>query len=116
MKLPKYSSIPLCMIFCALAASTFAADPASKNPAPAAVPAVEQADYAEKMTEAKAAGKVAADKAKKEADAKAAAEKARMDAEIAKIKAELEIKALEIEKQEAEAKVLAEKAAAEKAK
>ena len=71
MNLPKYTSAPLCMILLALAASSFAADTAADKPAPAAVPAAEQADYAEKMAEA----------AKAEADAKAAAEKAKKEAE-----------------------------------
>ena len=50
MNLPKYSAVPLCLILCTLAVSSFAADNADK-PAPAAVPATEQADYAEKAAE-----------------------------------------------------------------
>ena len=134
MKLPKYSSVPLCMILCALAVSTFAADDAADKPAPAAVPAAEQADYAEKQAEAakaeaeivkrrsdaekaeieaaREALKAEAEKAKakKEADAKAAAEKAAAE----KKKAEAEAKAAaEKKKAEAEAKAAAEKAKAE---
>jgi hypothetical protein len=59
------------MILCALAASSFAADPASDKPAPAAVPVAEQAGFAEKTAE----------KAKREAEAKAAAEKAKREVE-----------------------------------
>ena len=92
MKLPKYSSVPLCMILCALAASSFAADNASDKPAPAAVPAAEQADYAEKQAEAakaEADAKAAAvEKAKKEAEAKAAEEQTRATAEEKKKAAE----------------------------
>ena len=114
MKLPKYSSVPLCMILCALAVSSFAADSTADKPAPAAVPAAEQADSAEKQAEA----------AKAEADAKAAAEaeqimKRRDKAkEEAAEKAQAALKA-EVEahkaKKEAEAKAEA-KAAEEKAK
>ena len=89
MNLPKYSSVSLCMILCALAAYSFAADDAADKPAPAAVPAAEQADYAEKAAEtakaeaekAEAEAKASAEKAKAEAEAKAAAEKAKADAE-----------------------------------
>ncbi len=86
MNLPKYASAPLCMLLLALAASSFAADNASDKPAPAAVPAAEQADYAEKQAEA---AKAEAEKAKKEAEAKAEAEKAKKEAE-AKAAAEAE--------------------------
>jgi len=135
MKLPKYSSVPLCMILCALAASSFAADDAADKPAPAAVPvavpAAEQADSAGKTAEAtkaeaeivkrrsdaekaeieaaREALKAEAEKAKKEADAKAAAEKAAAEKE----KAEAEAKAAaEKAKAEAEAKAAEEKAKA----
>jgi hypothetical protein len=93
MKLPKYSSVSLCLILCALATSSFAADVAADKPAPAAVPAVEQADYAEKAAEASKATS-AAEKAKAEAEAKAAAEKAKAEAE-AKATAEEKKKAAE---------------------
>ena len=103
MKLPKYASAPLCMILCVLAASSFADDTASESPVPAAIPAAEQADYAEKMAEAaKAEAKDAADKA--------AVEKAREDAEVARIKSEIALKEAEMELKEAEAKDAAEKA------
>jgi hypothetical protein len=121
MKLPKYSSVSLCLILCALATSSFAADVAADKPAPAAVPAVEQADYAEKAAEASKA-KAAAEKAKADADAKAAAEKAKAEAEAKaaaeKAKADADAKAAaEKAKAEAEAKATAEekkKAAEEK--
>ena len=121
MKLPKYFSESLCLILCALATSSFAADVAADKPAPAAVPAVEQADYAEKAAEASKATS-AAEKAKADADAKAAAEKAKAEAEAKavaeKAKAEAEAKAAaEKAKAEAEAKATAEekkKAAEEK--
>ena len=137
MNLPKYSAVSLCLILCAFAVSSFAADDAGK-PAPAAVPAAEQADYAEKIA---ATAKTDADKAKEEAEVKAAAEKAKAEAEAirerrrslsdaekaeltkaeAALKAEIEAKKA---KKEAEAKAAAErakkeaeaKAAAEKAK
>ena len=117
MKLPKYSSESLCLILCALATSSFAADVAADKPAPAAVPAVEQADYAEKAAEASKA-KAAAEKAKAEAEAKAAAEKVKVEAEAKaaaeKAKAEAEAKAVaEKAKAEAEAKAAVEKAKAE---
>jgi len=111
MKLPKYASAPLCMILCALAASSFAADKA-----PAAVPAAEQADYAEKMDEAakaEAKAAAAADKAKKEAEAQAKAEKTRDEAEVARIKAEIALKEAEMDLNAAEAKAAADKAKAE---
>ena len=129
MKLPKYASAPICMILCTLAASSFAADAKTERPAPAAVPAAEQADYAEKMAEAakkeaEAQAAAAADAAKKEAEAQAKAE----DAEVARIKAEIAMKeaerdmraaeakaAAEAAKKEAEAQAAAVKAAAEKA-
>ena len=140
MNFSKYASAPLCLMLCAVAASALAADPSENKPAPAAVPAVEQAETAvksddaakkeaeasimkrqspeakanaEKATKA-AEALLAAEKAKKEAEAKAAAEKAKKEAET---KA-----AAEKAKQEAEAKAAAEKAkkeaeaAAEKAK
>jgi len=121
MKLPKYFSESLCLILCALATSSFAADVAADKPAPAAVPAVEQADYAEKAAEASKA-KAAAEKAKADADAKAAAEKAKAEAEAKaaaeKAKADADAKAAaEKAKAEAEAKATAEekkKAAEEK--
>ncbi len=89
MKLPKYSSVSLCLILCALASASSAADVAADKPAPAAVPAAEQADYAEKTAKAEADAKAAAEKAKAEAEAKAAAEKAKKEAE-AKAAAEAE--------------------------
>ena len=111
MKLPKYASAPLCMILCALAASSLSADAAADKLAPAAVPAAEQADYVEKTAEAaKAEAKAAAEKAKADAEAKAAAEKAKADAELAKLKEEVAQKEAEMKK------IDAEKAAAEKAK
>ena len=122
MKLPKYSSVSVLLIFGVLAASSFAADKAAPAAVPVAVPAAEQADSAEKAvgtakTEAKAAvDKAATDKAKKEAEAKAAADKAKKEAE--------EKAAADKAKKEAEAKAAAdkakkeaeEKAAADKAK
>ena len=90
MNLPKYSSVPLCVILCALAASSFAADPVADDKKPAAVPAVSQEEIAKQDAEAKSAAekanqeadaKAAAEKAKQEADAKAAAEKAKTEAE-----------------------------------
>ena len=125
MKLPKYSSVPLCMILCALAALSFAADATADKPAPAAVPAAEQADYAEKAAEkakAEAEAKAAAeaeqimkrrDKAKEEAAEKAqAALKAEVEALKAKKEAEPNADA-EKAKAEAEAKAAEEKAKAE---
>ncbi len=125
MKLPKYSSVPLCMILCALAALSFAADDAAGKPAPAAVPAAEQADYAEKAAEAakaEAEAKGAAeaeqimkrrDKAKEEAAEKAqVALKAEVEAHKAKKEAEAKA-AAEKAKAEAEAKAAAEKAKAD---
>ena len=91
MNFSKYASAPLCMILCALAASSFAADNASDKPAPAAVPAAEQADYAEKQAEAakaEADAKAAKEKIKKEAEAKAAEEQTRATAEEKKKAAE----------------------------
>ena len=118
MKLPKYSSVSLCMILCALASASFAADVAADKPAPAAVPAAEQADYAEKTAKAEADAKAAAEKAKAEAEAKAAAEKAKKEAEAKaaeeKAKKDAEAKAAaEKARKEAEAKAAAEKAKAE---
>ena len=84
MHLPKYASVPFCMTLCILAASSFAVK-AADTPAPTAVPAAEQADYAEKA---------AAEKAKKELEAIAAAEKAKKEAE-AKATAEEKKKAAE---------------------
>ena len=137
MKLPKYSSVPLCMILCALAALSFAADDAAGKPAPAAIPAaVPATEQANAEAEAKAAAEaeqimkrrdkakeeaaekaqaalkaeVEAQKAKKEADAKAAAEKARKEADA---KAAAEKAKAEAEKAKAEADA---KAAEEKAK
>ena len=120
MKLPQYAAAHFCLILCALAVPSFAADDAEK-PAPAAVPAAEQADYAEKAAEAAeseakgTADKAAAEKAKKEAEAKAAEAKAKAE----KAKAEAEAKAAaEKAKKEAEAKAAEAKAKAdaEKAK
>lgn len=135
MKLPKYSSVPLCMILCALAALSFAADDVAEKPAPAAIPAaVPATEQPNAEAEAKAAAEaeqimkrrdkakeeaaekaqaalkaeVEAQKAKKEADAKAAAEKAAAN----KAKAEAEAKAA-ADKAKAEAEV---KTAEEKAK
>ncbi len=110
MKLPKYSSVPLCMILCALAVSLFAADDAADKPAPAAVPvavpAAEQADSAGKTAEAT---KAEAEIVKRRSDA----EKAEIEVAREALKAEAEkAKA----KKEADAKAAAEKAAAEKAK
>ena len=100
MKLPKYSSVSLCMILCALAVSSFAADDAADKPAPAAVPVgvpaseqtkassfedveamKKQADLAADNKKKDAEAKAAAEKAKKEAEAKAAAEKAKAEAD-----------------------------------
>ncbi|MBR4255453.1 MAG: hypothetical protein IKQ16_10235 [Lentisphaeria bacterium] len=78
MNLPKYASVPFCILICAIAAASFAADNTTDKPAPAAIPAAEQADYAEKTAEE---AKAAADKAKAEAEAKAAADKAKAEAE-----------------------------------
>ena len=94
MNLPKYASLPLTMILLALAASSFADDPADDKK-PAAVPAVQQEDAAAKV---EAEAKEAAEKAAAE---KAAAEKAKQDAEA---KAAAEKAAAEKAKQEAEAK------------
>ena len=119
MNLPKYASIPFCLLFCAIAVPAFADDTVSAKPAPAAIPAAEQADYAEKATEEKTAeAKAAAEKAKKEAEAKAAAEKAKKEAEAKaaadKAKKEAEAKAAaEKAKKEAEAKAVADKVKAE---
>ena len=88
MNLPKYASAPLCMILCMIAASSFAADPATDKPAPAAVPAAEQDDYQAEVEKAEAEAKAAAEKAKAEAEAKAAAEKAKATAEEKKKAAE----------------------------
>ena len=115
MKLPKYSSVPLCMILCALAALSFAADDAAGKPAPAAIPAaVPATEQANAEAKAKAAAEaeqimkrrdkakeeaaekaqaalkaeVEAHKAKKEAEAKAAEEKAKATAEEKKKAAE----------------------------
>ena len=101
MNLPKYSAISLCAILYALAVSSFAADNADK-PAPAAVPAAEQADYAEKIA---ATAKADAEKAKTEAEAKDNAEKAKKEAEAKanaeKAKADAEAKATAEEKKKA---------------
>ena len=137
MNLPKYASVSVLLILGVLNASSFAADNTTDKPAPAAVPAAEQADYAEKAAEAakseakatadkaaagkakkEADAKAAADKAKKEADAKAAADKAKKEADAKaaadKAKKEAEAKAAaEKAKKEAEAKAAAEKAKAE---
>ena len=108
MKLPKYSSVSLCLILCALAVSSFAADEAADKPAPAAVPvAVPAAEQANAEAEAKAAAEAEQimkrrDKAKEEAAEKA---QAALKAEVEALKA----------KKEAEAKAEA-KAAEEKAK
>ena len=117
MNLPKYASVPFCILICAIAAASFAADNTTDKPAPAAIPAAEQADYAEKTAEE---AKAAADKAKAEAEAKAAADKAKAEAEAKaaadKAEAEAEAKAA-ADKAEAEAKATAEekkKAAEEK--
>ena len=124
MKLPKYSSVSLCLILCALAVPSFAADSTADKPVPMAVPAAEQADYAEKAAEAakaEAEAKAAAeaeqimkrrDKAKEEAAEKAqAALKAEVEAHKAKKEAE-EKAAAEKAKKEAEAKAAEEKAKA----
>ena len=116
MNLPKYTSASLCTILCAIAATSFAADPADANPAPMAVPAAEQTDFATQTAEAEV--KAAAEKAKAEAEARAAAEKAKQEAEAKaateKAKQEAEAKAAaEKAKAEAEAKAAAEKAKAE---
>ena len=125
MNLPRYSAVSLCVILCALAVSSFAADNAEKlAPAavPVAVPAVEQADYAEKAAEAanaQAEAKAAAEKVEAEkivtdkvysqgatkgaAEARAAVNKAAAEAKAAEEKA----------KKEAEAEASAEKAKAE---
>ena len=94
MNLPKYSSVPLCMILLALAASSYA-QTASNDLKPAAVPAVQQGD-------AESEAKAAAEKAKKEAEAKAAADKAAAEAKAAEEKAAAEKARKEAE---AEAKV-----------
>jgi len=100
MNLPKYASVPFCILICAIAAASFAADNTTDKPAPAAIPAAEQADYAEKTAEE---AKAAADKAKAEAEAKAAADKAKAEAEAkaAADKAEAEAKATAEEKKKA---------------
>ena len=119
MKLPKYSSVSLCLILCALAASTFAADVAADKPAPAAVPVAVPADeQANAEAEAKAAAEAEQimkrrDKAKEEAAEKAqAALKAEVEAHKAKKEAEAKA-AAEKAKAEAEVKAAAEKAKAE---
>ena len=84
MNLSKYASAPLCMLLCMLAASSYAADAESaKSAGPVAVPAAEQADYAEKeeAARAEAEAKAAAEKAKAEAEAKATAEEKKKAAE-----------------------------------
>ena len=123
MKLPKYSSVPLCMILCALAVTSFAADSTADKPAPAAVPvAVPAVEQANAEAEAKAAAEAEQimkrrDKAKEEAAEKAqAALKAEVEAHKAKKEAEAKA-AAEKAKAEAEAKATAEekkKAAEEK--
>lgn len=123
MKLPKYSSVSLCMILCALAAPSFAADSTADKPAPAAVPvAVPAVEQANAEAEAKAAAEAEQimkrrDKAKEEAAEKAqAALKAEVEAHKAKKEAEAKA-AAEKAKAEAEAKATAEekkKAAEEK--
>ena len=118
MNFSKYASAPLCLMLCAVAASALAADQTSEKNAPAAVPAVEQAEFAVKsddVAKKEAEAKAAAEKAKKEADAKAAAEKAKKetDAKAAaeKAKKEADAKAAaEKAKKEADAKAAAEKA------
>ncbi len=112
MKLPKYSFVPLCLILCSLAVTSFAADDAAGKPAPAAVPvAVPAVEQANAEAEAKAAAEAEQimkrrDKAKEEAAEKAqAALKAEVEAHKAKKEAEA--------KAEAEAKSAAEKAKAE---
>ena len=136
MNLPRYSAVSLCVILCALAVSSFAADNAEK-PAPAAVPvavpAVEQADYAEKAAEAanaEAEAEDTAEKAKAEAQvirggrvyypnpgrrslsdaekAELTKAEAALKAEVEKAKAEAEAKAAEKAKAESEAKATAE--------
>ncbi len=119
MKLPKYSSVPLCLILCALAVSSFAADEAADKPAPAAVPvavpAAEQADSAGKTAEAT---KAEAEIVKRRSDAEkaeieAAREALKAEVEKAKAKKEAEAKAAEEKaKAEAEAKDAEEKAKA----
>jgi len=119
MNFPKYAAVPFCMILCTIAASSFSDDAAQgKSPAPAAVPAAEQAASADEKADAakkEAEAKAAAEKAKKEAEAKAAAEKAKKEAEAKaatdKAKKEAEAKAAaEKAKKEAEAKAAADKA------
>ena len=98
MNFSKYASAPLCLMLCAVAASALAADPPEDKPAPAAVPAVQQAETAVKPDDAakkEAEAKAAAEKAKKEADAKAAAEKAKKEVE-AKAAVEEKEKAAEV--------------------
>ncbi len=123
MKLPKYSSVPLCMILCALAALSFAADDVAEKPAPAAIPAaVPATEQANAEAEAKAAAEAEQimkrrDKAKEEAAEKAAekaqaALKAEVEAQKAKKEAEAKAAANKA-KAEAEAKAAAEKAKAE---
>ncbi len=123
MKLPKYSFVPLCLILCSLAVTSFAADDAAGKPAPAAVPvAVPAVEQANAEAEAKAAAEAEQimkrrDKAKEEAAEKAqAALKAEVEAHKAKKEAEAKA-AAEKAKAEAEAKATAEekkKAAEEK--
>jgi len=125
MNLPKYASVSLCATLCALAATSFAADPADEKatPAPAAIPAAEQADFQAQIDEAaeqkaEAEAQAAAEKAKAEAEVQAAAEKAEAEAEsqAAAEKAEAEAEAqaaAEKAKAEAEAQAAAEKAKAE---
>ena len=100
MKLPKYSSVSLCLILCALAVPSFAADNAAGKPAPAAVPvAVPAVEQANAEAEAKAAAEAEQimkrrDKAKEEAAEKAqAALKAEVEAHKAKKEAEAKAEA-----------------------
>ncbi len=133
MKLPQYAAAHFCLILCALAVPSFAADDAEK-PAPAAVPAVEQdkASSFEDVDAMKKQADLAADNKKKEVEAKAAAEKVEAEkivtdkvysqgatkgaaeARAAVNKAAAEAKAAEEKaKKEAEAEASAEKAKAE---
>ena len=109
MNLSKYVSTPLCMVLCAVAACSFAADQDGNANTPAAVPAAEQADSAEQAVEA-AKQDAEAEKAKQDAEAKAAAEKARRDAE-AKIATAFEERFPELAKAIAGADLPAEKKA-----
>lgn len=72
MNLSKYAPASLCIILCAVAAASFAADQTSAKNAPAAVPAAEQVDSAVKNIDT-AKQQAAAEKPKQEAEAKAAA-------------------------------------------